>query len=329
WEHATIGTQSSSSTTQNKSANTDYNDQLGIVAYIDGREIPVDGERELAFLFSLADAPVLGKGCSFALTGTLGPRQRGIFAANILIGEHISEDPLALTASSKEIYARVALDQGSEAWVCAEESVQSGQLFFLGKCHVSGHAEVEIVDVEHAKGHKFSFVIPKPGPGLFKVTSDSGVSVTVALLSQVALDTLAVGYGVHSCVDAKSQKDAPLAGLATAVAWGADGLTWSGVNSIDCALSRASAGKHIVAISQQQPQLESGALQPIEDSDTNADEAYSKHAVVWQFVAGGSDMSTIIESVTDFERRTTSFDNLPWKLLPTMADLETMDEINV
>ncbi|KAJ1856112.1 hypothetical protein GGH12_003056 [Coemansia sp. RSA 1822] len=329
WEHANVGMQSYSSASKNKSANVDDNDQLGIVTYIDGREMPADGERELAFLFSLADAPVLGKGCSFALTGTLGPRRRGIFAANILVGEQASEDPLALTASSKEIYARVALDKDSEAWVCAEEGVQSGQLFFLGKCQVSGHAEVEVVDVEHAKGHKFSFVIPKPGPGVFKVTSDSGVSVTVALLSQVALDTLAVGYGAHSRVDAKNQKNVSSTGLASAVAWGADGLTWSGVNSIDCALSSASAGKHIVAISQQQPQLESGALQPIEDSDTNVDEAYSKHAVVWQFVAGGSDTSTTIESVTDFERRTTSFDSLPWKLLPTMADLETMDEINV
>ncbi|KAJ2351486.1 hypothetical protein GGF43_004018 [Coemansia sp. RSA 2618] len=265
WEHTSAESkmQALGSAKQSKGAGVNNSNQLGIVTFVDGCKMPADGERELAFLFSLADAPVLGKGSSFALTGTLAPRQRGIFAANILVGEHASDDPLVLTASTKEIYARVALNGGSEAWVCAEESVQSGQLFFLGECQVSGHAEVEIVDVEHAKGHKFSFVIPKPGQGIFKVTGKGGISVTVALLDQHALDTLTVDFGTFGRTNAREDTEVLPAASATAVAWGADGLCWSGTNSIGCMLTSASAGKNIVTISSQQPQLGSDALRVV------------------------------------------------------------------
>ncbi|KAJ2817559.1 hypothetical protein GGI24_005365, partial [Coemansia furcata] len=137
--------------------------QMTLAAYVDGQSAAA-ADIELAFLFTLAGAPAVAKGHSFALTGTLGPRQRGIFISNFVVGSE-SGGQLTLVAASKEIYTRVALDPGVEAWICAEESIQSGQLFFDGECQVSGHAEVEIVDVDHAKDRKFSFVIPKPGPG--------------------------------------------------------------------------------------------------------------------------------------------------------------------
>ncbi|KAJ2847657.1 hypothetical protein IWW36_003742, partial [Coemansia brasiliensis] len=234
---------------------------------------------------------------------------------------------LVLTASTKEIYARLSLTQKSEAWVCAEESIQSGQLFFLGECTVSGHAEVEVVDVEHAKDSKFSFVIPKPGPGVFKVSNRAGVSVTVLLVDLQALDTLVVAYPSYnrmtmSSFDAGSTQTT----LATAAAWGTDGLSISGTNTVD--VSSFSAESQIVVVSQQQPQLGLTKLLPNPDSDIHATAELGQHDILWNYVAKSEELDPIT-SVSGFERRTTNWDSLPWKLLPTMADLETMDEINI
>ncbi|KAJ2672130.1 hypothetical protein IWW42_003035 [Coemansia sp. RSA 1085] len=303
----------------------DENNQLGIVAFVDGRELPADSERELAFLFSLADAPISRTGSSFALTGTLGPRKRGIFAANLLVAESSALEPLVLAASSKEIYARLSLTQESEAWICAEESVQSGQLFFLGECTVSGHAEVEVVSVEHAKDSKFSFVIPKPGPGVFRVSSNAGVSVTVLLVDQQALDTLVVAYRTYNRITTLSNGSTQTA-LATAAAWGTDGISISGTNMVD--ILCPSDKSEIVVVSQQQPQLGSTKLLPNPNSDIHVTADLGQHDILWNYVVH-SEQSEAITSVSGFERRTTSWDNLPWKLLPTMADLETMDEINI
>ncbi|KAJ2450858.1 hypothetical protein EV183_003994 [Coemansia sp. RSA 2336] len=326
WEHSDMAPSLKKSLYESdQPAGVDENNQLGIVAFVDGRELPADSERELAFLFSLADAPISRTGSSFALTGTLGPRKRGIFAANLLVAESSSLEPLVLTASSKEIYARLSLTQESEAWICAEESVQSGQLFFLGECTVSGHAEVEIVDVEHAKDSKFSFVIPKPGPGVFKVSNRAGASVTVLLVDQRALDTLVVAYRPYNRITALSNGSTQTA-LATAAAWGADGLSVSSTNTVDILCPGDKS--HIVVVSQQQPQLNSTKLLPNPDSDVHATASLGQHDILWNYVAQ-SEQSEAITSVSGFERRTTSWDSLPWKLLPTMADLETMDEINI
>ncbi|KAJ1735639.1 hypothetical protein LPJ61_000434 [Coemansia biformis] len=310
--------------------------QLGIVAYVDGRGLPAGDQQELAFLFTLADAPVLGKcASSFVLTATLGARKRGVFAANVLVGERGRGGPLALVAATKEVYARVALDGDSEAWICAEEALQAGQLFFHGECQVSGHAEVELVDLEHARGQRFSFVTPKPGRGI-AVISAGGVSVCVVLVGQDALDTLVVGYGPHSCGHTSGDSDnggQPPA--ATVAAWGADGLTADARGSIGILSAGACKGGRVVAIAQGQPRAESGALMPMDELDADVRSAYGEHRFVWPFGVGagvnagededGGDSA----AVSGLERRTTSWGDLPWKLLPTMADLETMDQINV
>ncbi|KAJ2608646.1 hypothetical protein H4S08_004369 [Coemansia sp. RSA 1365] len=307
-------------------AGVDDSTQLGVVAYVDGREAPADSEKELALLFTLADAPVMETTCSFALTGTLGLRKRGIFAANLLIGDHTDRVPMALIASSKEIYARVALGNGSEAWICAEDAVQSGQLFFDGICKVSGHAEAEIVDVEHAPDSKFSFVIPRSGPGVAVVTSSSGISVYIVLVSQHALDTLVVGYGSYSRDVAGCEGSKLPTTAAYAAAWGVDGLTMALPNEIDLQLSSADTGLQIIAVSGQQPQLGSDALLLADTADTDNNSGYGEHPFIWKLGEGEADIMT---SVQGFERRTTNWDSLPWKVLPTMSDLETMDDINV
>ncbi|KAJ2634377.1 hypothetical protein GGF40_004239 [Coemansia sp. RSA 1286] len=201
--------------------------QLGVVTFVNGASLPsslVSGE--LGFMFSLADAPMLSKEASFAMTGTLGPRKRGIFVSNIFVGPgSFDAGSLLLVAATKEIYARIALGAGSEVWLCAEESLQSGQLFFDGECRVDGHADVEYVDVEHARGRKFSFVVPNQGPGVITISSNNSCKV------------------------------------------------------------------HVVLVSHEE--------------------------------------GSVLSSVRGFEKRVTSWDTLPWRLLPTVSDLETMDDINV
>ncbi|KAJ2781024.1 hypothetical protein H4R18_003118 [Coemansia javaensis] len=291
--------------------------QLGIVAFVDGRGRPQDASPELPVLFTLAGAPLLHKAGSFVLTATLGARRRGIFAANVLVGAPGA--PLALVAATKELYARVRLGPAAEAWICAEEAAQAGQLLFHGECRVSGHADLELVDVDHAAGHRFSFVAPRPGPGVATVAAPGGgPTVHLVLVSQRALDTLVVGYGPYDGEHA----------AAVFAAWGVDGLAPAAPGTIDLLPVGASEGAagQAIAISHTQPCPGSAALEPL---DAPAEAAYSGHPFVWAFSAPAAGAARPIAAVSGFERRTTSWDALPWKLLPTRADLETMDEINL
>ncbi|KAJ2873324.1 hypothetical protein GGH93_003308 [Coemansia aciculifera] len=299
--------------------------QMTLAAYVDGQgATATTADNELAFLFTLAGAPAITKGHSFALTGTLGPRQRGIFISNLVVGGK-SGGLLSLVAASKEIYTRVALDLGVEVWICAEESIQNGQLFFDGECKVTGHAEVEIVDVDHAKDRKFSFVIPKPGPGVATVIGENGATVHVVLLAQNDLDTLVVDYGSF---DSEKAQHNGATGAMPAAAWGADGILMADRGSVELAQTRANTTGRIVVVSHMQPQRCAG-MRLLEDS---TESAYHGHQFIWHYVAETSEQSddTCTDvSVRGLEKRTTDWNSLPWKLLPTMADLETMDEINL
>ncbi|KAJ2482773.1 hypothetical protein EV174_003119, partial [Coemansia sp. RSA 2320] len=328
WEYAATSTRVLNSSAELQTSN---DSQMGIAAYIDGQGMAAEADGELAFLFTLADAPVLTNGHSFALTGTLGPRQRGIFVSNIAVGSASRGEPLlVLVAASKEIYARVALDRGVEAWICATESIQSGQMFFDDECKVTGHAEVEIVDVEHAKDRKFSFVIPKPGPGVATVTSPGGATIHIVLLDQQALDTLVVDYNSYDAE--QQQKDhTALSAAQPAAAWGADGLLMAPHGSIELALSRANSAARVVVVSRTRPPRCSN-MKLIADATGSA---YLGHPFIWHYSTDVGDDGRLpdaaqaITSVHGLERRTTDWSSLPWKLLPTMADLETMDEINL
>ncbi|KAJ2746957.1 hypothetical protein GGI20_000944 [Coemansia sp. BCRC 34301] len=298
--------------------------QMTIAAYVDGQRIASREHSELAILFTLAGAPAATKGHSFALTYTLGPRQRGIFMANLLVR---GEDGglLALVAASKEIYTRVVLNRGAEVWICAEESVQSGQLFFDGECSVSGHAEVEIVDVDHAKDRKFSFVIPNPGSGVATVTGASGSTVHIVLLAQKDLDTLVVDYGSF---DSEKANHDMLSGALPAAAWGADGILMPAHGCVELALTRANCASRVFVVSRVQPQRNPG-MRLVEDG---SEFVYQGCSFIWQYAGDTGDQSNDISDgilVSDLEKRTTDWSSLPWRLLPTMADLETMDEINL
>ncbi|KAJ1725276.1 hypothetical protein LPJ53_000503 [Coemansia erecta] len=314
----------------------DSSRQLGIVTYVDGTktsETATDGE--LAFLFSLADAPTLSKNGSFALTGTLGPRKRGMFVSNVFVG---GADPLMLVAATKEIYARVSLDAGCEVWVCAEESIQSGQLFFEGECQVAGHAEVEYVDVEHAAGRKFSFVIPNPGPGLVSVTgSGSGsAKVYIALVPQKALDTLVADYRSYDRARSETSSEDE-SSAQSIVAWGADSILLESDGHIGMALPSDATEStdekpSVFVVSSSQPQSDSAILKPVSRLDASA--TFSGCPFIWQFDIEADTSSTAsgdaaLTAVSGFEKRITSWDTMTWKLLPTTSDLETMDEINV
>ncbi|KAJ2889350.1 hypothetical protein IWW38_004766, partial [Coemansia aciculifera] len=299
--------------------------QMVLATYVDGQAAAAGRGGELALLFTLVGAPAVTKGHSFALTSTLSPRQRGIFMANVVVRGEDDDRLLVLVAASKEIYTRVALERGAEVWICAEESVQSGQLFFDGECKVSGHAEVEVVDVDHAKGSKFSFVIPKPGPGVATVTGASGATVNIVLLAQSDLDTLVVDYESY---DFEKGSRGGVTGALPAAAWGADGLLMSGSGNIELAQTRASSASRVVVVSRAQPQSCSG-MRLLGDS---TDSPFQGQPFVWSYVADvgerSSNDSTSI-SASGLKKRTTDWNSLPWKLLPTMADLETMDEINL
>ncbi|KAJ2696882.1 hypothetical protein H4R19_005701, partial [Coemansia spiralis] len=302
--------------------------QLGVATFVDGRSLPASNKQEIALMFTLADAPVLGKGgSSFALTATLGPRRRGVFAANILVGEHTGGDPLVLVGATKEIYARVALGAGSEAWICAEEAVQAGQLLFHGECQVSGHADVELVDIEHAKAQRFSFVAPKPGQGIASISAGQA-TVHIVFVSQSALDTLVVGYSSSSRETANGGRGYTAHNqAATVAAWGVEGLAADACGGIDILASGAGPDSPIVAVARSQPRPASDSLMPADGLSADVHAAYGEHPFVWRFSAGGS--SSAIAVVSGFEQRTTCWDDLPWKLLPTLADLETMDQVNI
>ncbi|KAJ1736987.1 hypothetical protein LPJ72_000906 [Coemansia sp. Benny D160-2] len=333
WEHnqaAAGGTSDESDT-----------DHVTLVTYVDGRSLNSDASKELGFMFSLTDKPVSSKSSSFALTATLGMRKRGIFVSNIFVGGGgtSDDDRLLLVAASKEIYTRVSLDHGvSEVWVCAEESVQAGQLFFHGECQVSGHADAEIVDIDHAKGQKFSFVIPKPGAGVFQVTYKNNASVHVVLVSQQALDTLSVKYASY---DSKTH-DRPKSGALLAAAWGADGIVFDPASEkVELPLSTAATGKRIVVVAQTRPQAMPELLEFVDDN--NHADPFGGCPFILQYslapVKRDDTRSATEDAVEDsrpaflavqkFERRITNWDSLPWKLLPTLSDLETMDQINV
>ncbi|KAJ2556418.1 hypothetical protein EV175_002021 [Coemansia sp. RSA 1933] len=310
-------------------------DSTTLVTYVDGRSLESDPRKELGFMFSLADTPISSKKSSFALTGTLSSRSRGIFVSNVSVGDCAADDRLLLVASSKEIYTRVSLNQGcSELWVCAEESVQSGQLFFCGECQVSGHAEVEIVDIEHAKGQKFSFVIPKPGTGMFQVTGKNKVSVNVVLIDQAALNTLAVSYASYDLIS----RVHPTAGAHSAVAWGVDGILFDpATGNVELPLSASSEGKQIVVIAQDRPQT---ILELAEITDVACyTDSFGNSPFIWRYSmvsengsnaeAAVSEEECGIFTVSSLEKRTTDWNRLPWKLLPTLSDLETMDQINI
>ncbi|KAJ2782295.1 hypothetical protein GGI15_002952 [Coemansia interrupta] len=315
----------------------DSSRQLGIITYVDGTKTPeTASDGELAFLFSLADAPTLSKNGSFALTGTLGPRKRGIFVSNVFVGD--GADPLMLVAATKEIYARVSLDAGCELWVCAEESIQSGQLFFEGECQIAGHAEVEYVDVEHAAGRKFSFVIPNPGPGLVSVTGSGSNSAKlyIVLLPQKSLDTLVADY--RSYDPSRSETSAGDESSAQSiVAWGADSILLESDGRIGMSLppdttEGPSEKLAIFVASPSQPQSKSAVLKPVSSLDASA--TISGCPFIWQFniepdTGATANDDAALTSVSGFEKRITSWDTMAWKLLPTTSDLETMDEINV
>ncbi|KAJ2722312.1 hypothetical protein GGI07_003394 [Coemansia sp. Benny D115] len=314
---------------------TDSSLQVALMTYVDGSSMPAassakskDSEdSELAFMFSLADAPTLTKGSSFALTGTLGARGRGMFVSNIFVGTDAKPDSLLLVAATKEIYARVALDEKSELWVCAEEDVQKGQLFFQGECKVTGHAEVEFVDVEHAKDQKFSFVLPMSGPGVATIVGPNGVSVHVAFVTQKSLDTLVVGYSSYDQSGLAGRRTA----LASAVAWGVDGILVESVCQLSLARPITSPESRVTVVSSDQPKMESASLTLV--SDTDVDSPYRGYPFIRQYSSSSETQinasASLLSAVEGFERRTTNWDTLPWKLLPTMDDLETMDDINV
>ncbi|KAJ1941668.1 hypothetical protein FBU59_003438, partial [Linderina macrospora] len=287
-------------------------EQFSLLAFVDGSAKP---GKEIALQYALADAPTLGGTFSFAMTATLGPRNRGMFASNLKVTT-TNGDVVDVVASTKEIYARVALPkQNAEAWVCAAEEVQSGQLFVLGECNVTGHADVEIVDIEHAKDHKFSFVMPKPGAGIAKITAANGASIVLVMLPQRALDTLAVNYASDLC------------GIAQSTAWGADGIiVGPGAGSVDIARMLHADDPHVYLLSDSQPTVPASSMLSKTDG---AGSPYAGHAFVWHLSAASSPQSAVPAAVLGFEKRVTDFGSLPWKLLPTMADLETMDEINV
>ncbi|KAJ2885043.1 hypothetical protein FB639_001851, partial [Coemansia asiatica] len=338
WEYlegtATVGRRSDP-----RSSRSDSSYQLGIVTFVDGTSMTSssasDGD-ELAFMFSLADAPTLNKGASFAMTGTLGPRRRGIFVSNIYVGTGASDtSSMLLVAATKEIYARIALDPSTEVWICAEEALQSGQLFFDGECKVEGHADVEYVDVEHAKDHKFSFVIPNPGPGVITISSDSKSKVHIVLVSQQALDTLTVGYCSYDYEKANIIFSRKMQSAQVAAAWGVDGLLVDQDGHIDlAAYSKDSGGNRVFVVSKTRPQLsDSTALMEfVADADLDAS-MYKGYGFVWQLEVSRDsrpkEQSAVLSSVHGFEKRVTDWDALSWKLLPTISDLETMDDINV
>ncbi|KAI9505585.1 hypothetical protein BX070DRAFT_232747 [Coemansia spiralis] len=330
WEHAPSA----------DSTDLDCNDheKTCLITYVDGRSLE-DAKKELGFRFALADAPVSSKSGSFALTGSLGPRKRGIFVSNITVGEGKGDEKLLLVAASKEIYARISIDHGrAEVWVCAEESVQAGQLFFHGECQVAGHAEVEIVDIDHAKNQKFSFVIPKPGVGVANVTSQSGVSVHIVLVDQQALDTLVVGYGSYN----RDSQMGLESGAHTAAAWGIDGMVINtGGNSVELPLSSLSEGKQGFVISQSRPKVTPETFDFAKNDGANS--TFSSSPFIWQLSAisnADGDVDAVAHSeaqrnkmttfsVQNLEQRITKWGSLPWKLLPTLSDLETMDQINI
>ncbi|KAJ1899196.1 hypothetical protein LPJ81_004191, partial [Coemansia sp. IMI 209127] len=307
-----------------------------LVTYVDGRSLEADAKKELGFMFSLADTPISNKGSSFALTGTLGPRNRGIFVSNISVGDCAVDDRLLLVAASKEIYTRISLKScHSEVWVCAEESVQAGQLFFRGECQVSGHADIEIVEIEHAKAQKFTFVIPKPGAGMFQVVGADKLSVLVVLVDQHALDTLAVSYPSY---DSKPHIR-PASGAHAVAAWGVDGILFdSATGKVELPLSSSSASKQLVVISPNRPQT---MLELAEVTESAChDDSLGSSPFIWRYSLAngkGNPTETAAEevdtldtfNVQKLERRVTDWGSLPWKLLPTLSDLETMDQINV
>ncbi|KAJ1943687.1 hypothetical protein EC988_006173, partial [Linderina pennispora] len=286
-------------------------EQFSLVTFIDSDAKP---GKEIALQYALADAPTLGGTFSFAMTATLGPRNRGMFAANLNVIT-TNGDVVNVVASTKEIYARVALPtENAEAWVCATEEVQSGQLFVLGECTVTGHADVEIVDIEHAKDHKFSFVMPRPGAGIAKITAANGASIVLVMVPQEALDTLVVNFGKISY------------GIAQSAAWGADGITVGpNAGNVDIAHMPYAAETKLYMLSDAQPSLPANSVL---SKANGAESLYAGHAFVWHLSATNP-QPTVSPAVQGFEKRMTGFDDLPWKLLPTMADLETMDQINV
>ncbi|KAJ2591895.1 hypothetical protein H4R99_006591 [Coemansia sp. RSA 1722] len=308
--------------------------QLGVVTFVNGASLPsslVSGE--LGFMFSLADAPMLSKEASFAMTGTLGPRKRGVFVSNIFVGPgSFDAGSLLLVAATKEIYARIALGPDSEVWLCAEESLQSGQLFFDGECRVDGHADVEYVDVEHARGRKFSFVVPNQGPGVITISSNNSCKVHVVLVSQQALDTMTAGYRSYGIEKANSSVSQKMQSGQASVAWGVDGLAVDQDGRLDLVAHSKDLGKErVFVISQTRPQLGSSMMSFAAEADM--DMAYKGQEFLWQLElqAKGrqSEEGSVLSSVRGFEKRVTSWDTLPWRLLPTVSDLETMDDINV
>ncbi|KAJ1665724.1 hypothetical protein EV178_002979 [Coemansia sp. RSA 1646] len=331
WEHNSAA----------ESTTTDANgtEHATLITYVDGRSLDANARKELGFMFSLADTPISNKKSSFALTGTLGPRNRGIFVSNVSVGGSTTGDKLHLVAASKEIYTRISLGRDhSEVWVCAEEGVQSGQLFFHGECQVSGHAELEVVDIEHAKDQKFSFVIPKPGSGMIQVTSKDNVSVHIVLVDQQALDTLAVGYSSYKT----KTHSRPASGAHVAAAWGVDGILFDPVSgNVELPLSSSSAGKQLVVVSPNRPQtmLE---LAEVTNGACYAD-SFGASPFIWRYSLPSSKCkdseTTTVEpvgkdapaifTVQKLGRRRTDWNSLPWKLLPTLSDLETMDQINI
>ncbi|KAJ1671836.1 hypothetical protein GGF38_000504 [Coemansia sp. RSA 25] len=118
------------------------------------------------------------------------------------------------------------------------------------------------------------------------------------------------------------------AGALPAVAWGADGILMPARGNIELALTRASCASRVVVVSRTQPQHCSG----MRSLDNSSDSVYQGQPFVWHYVADADDQSkgtATGTSVSGLEKRTTDWGSLPWKLLPTMADLETMDQINL
>ncbi|KAJ1674788.1 hypothetical protein EV182_002560, partial [Spiromyces aspiralis] len=300
-------------------------EDLTLVAFISPEKVPDPKQRQAFSIgYVLADDPINARPL-VTLEGTVS---RGgsfvVVLANYDVMTNPRAPPLRLLGSTKPIYLRqtVALESGhmtSEIWIVPHESVQHGQMAFVGKVDVLGEASVEyLTDGDSSKAAAesgddtnvlFSIVEFKDNATLVQVTSASQC-VYIVLLDNPALET------VVADIDDAS-------GRARAIAWGPPNATFDGGR---VRVPRSKTDQQLVLISSGNRGETVAAVEGFRPAGGETTR-YSALPFIREYKRAG-DKPSIRVAHDRAETRVTNWNDYKWKLIPTYTDIESMDDIH-
>ncbi|KAJ1919967.1 hypothetical protein H4219_001628 [Mycoemilia scoparia] len=218
-----------------------------------------------------------------------------------------------LLASTKPVYLRqkVVFEgyRPSEVWIVPAESVQHGQMAFVGRVNVLGDdASVEYLTDDDGDQDDVMFSIVEFGEksNLVQINSETQC-IYVILVNEEESNTLLAEFS----------QDGNGAQL---ISWGSQNVIFDGDEILAMQDSDDGKDQSIIVLGQHKS---NGILVK---NDTK-DQKYPALAFLTQYTIPKAQKS-LDKKIEKIESRITDWDTYNWELLPTYTDLESMDDIN-